>query len=196
MSLEACFDAEAIHHSRSGDTADHKEAAKAFVEKRKPVFRGPEMAEYLRLRQICLVAPHLEPVISDIPIMGLNVCYRDGNVAKYGLENALLPVDTILLEVVAPTSRARPRGAFSTRPAAAAATWRSSAATIPTRAASTPTAWAYRQRDHARALSRRATAPARLPRRVHRVQSHHRQRRCAGPIRRRDRIGRRPSGKM
>ena len=61
------------------------------------------MASYLRLRQICLVAPHLAPVISDISeIMGLNVCYRDGNVAKYGLENALLPVDTILLEVVAP----------------------------------------------------------------------------------------------
>jgi hypothetical protein len=61
------------------------------------------MAGYLRLRQICLVAPQLEPVIADIAgIMGLNVCYRDGNVAKYGLENALLPVDTILLEVVAP----------------------------------------------------------------------------------------------
>jgi 2-(1,2-epoxy-1,2-dihydrophenyl)acetyl-CoA isomerase len=40
MSLEACFDAEAIHHSRAGDTADHKEAARAFVEKRKPVFQG------------------------------------------------------------------------------------------------------------------------------------------------------------
>src|SRR5260370_13314045 len=62
------------------------------------------MAGYMRLRQICLVAPQLEPVISDIAgIMALNVCYRDGNVAKYGLENALLPVDTILLEVVAPT---------------------------------------------------------------------------------------------
>ena len=62
------------------------------------------MASYLRLRQICLVAPRLEPVISDIAgIMGLSVCYRDGNVAKYGLENALLPVDTVLLEVVAPT---------------------------------------------------------------------------------------------
>ena len=61
------------------------------------------MAGYMRLRQICLVAPELEPVISDIAaIMGLNECYRDGNVAKYGLENALLPVDTILLEVVAP----------------------------------------------------------------------------------------------
>src|SRR5438552_6216042 len=40
MSLEQCFDAEAIHHSRSGETADHKEAAKAFVEKRKPVFQN------------------------------------------------------------------------------------------------------------------------------------------------------------
>jgi 2-(1,2-epoxy-1,2-dihydrophenyl)acetyl-CoA isomerase len=40
LSLEACFDGEAIHHTRAGETADHKEAAKAFVEKRKPVFQG------------------------------------------------------------------------------------------------------------------------------------------------------------
>jgi hypothetical protein len=71
------------------------------------------MAGYLRLRQICLVAPHLEPVVGDIAgIMGLNVCYRDGNVAKYGLENALLPVDTILLEVVAPFQRGTAAGRF------------------------------------------------------------------------------------
>jgi hypothetical protein len=68
---------------------------------------------YLRLRQICLVAPRLEPVIGDIAaIMGLNVCYRDGNVAKYGLENALLPVDTILLEVVAPLRPGTAAGRF------------------------------------------------------------------------------------
>jgi hypothetical protein len=72
-----------------------------------------KMASYLRLRQICLVAPHLEPVISDIAgIMGLSVCYRDGNVAKYGLENALLPVDTILLEVVAPFRPGTAAGRF------------------------------------------------------------------------------------
>jgi hypothetical protein len=71
------------------------------------------MAGYVRLRQICLVAPHLAPVISDIAgIMGLNVCYRDGNVAKYGLENALLPVDTILLEVVAPFQPGTAAGRF------------------------------------------------------------------------------------
>jgi 2-(1,2-epoxy-1,2-dihydrophenyl)acetyl-CoA isomerase len=40
LSLEACLDTEAMHHSRCSDTADHKEAAKAFVEKRKPVFQG------------------------------------------------------------------------------------------------------------------------------------------------------------
>jgi hypothetical protein len=71
------------------------------------------MARYIRLRQICLVAPKLEPVISDLSaIMGLNVCYRDGNVAKYGLENALLPVDTILLEVVAPFQPGTAAGRF------------------------------------------------------------------------------------
>lgn len=71
------------------------------------------MTPYLRLRQICLVAPRLEPVISDIAaIMGLSVCYRDGNVAKYGLENALLPVDTILLEVVAPFREGTAAGRF------------------------------------------------------------------------------------
>jgi hypothetical protein len=71
------------------------------------------MASYMRLRQICLVAPHLEPVIADIAgILGLNVCYRDGNVAKYGLVNALLPVDTILLEVVAPTKPGTAAGRF------------------------------------------------------------------------------------
>ena len=67
----------------------------------------------MRLRQICLVAPHLEPVISDIAgIMGLAVCYRDGNVEKYGLVNALLPVDTILLEVVAPFRDGTAAGRF------------------------------------------------------------------------------------
>jgi 2-(1,2-epoxy-1,2-dihydrophenyl)acetyl-CoA isomerase len=40
LPLEDCFDGEAIHHTRAGETADHKEAAKAFVEKRKAVFVG------------------------------------------------------------------------------------------------------------------------------------------------------------
>jgi len=74
------------------------------------------MAPYMRLRQICLVAPRLEPLIPDIAaVMGLEVCYRDGNVEKYGLVNALLPVDTILLEVVAPFRDGTAAGRFIER---------------------------------------------------------------------------------
>ena len=40
LSLEACFDAEAAHHTRCSETADHLEAAKAFMEKRAAVFKG------------------------------------------------------------------------------------------------------------------------------------------------------------
>jgi 2-(1,2-epoxy-1,2-dihydrophenyl)acetyl-CoA isomerase len=40
MPLATVFDAEALQHSRCGDTEDHKEAAAAFVQKRQPVFKG------------------------------------------------------------------------------------------------------------------------------------------------------------
>lgn len=40
LPLEACFDGEALHHSRCSETDDHREAAKAFVEKRAAVFKG------------------------------------------------------------------------------------------------------------------------------------------------------------
>jgi len=67
----------------------------------------------MRLRQVCLVAPHLEPVVGDITaILGLDVCYRDPHVEKYGLENALMPVDATLLEVVAPTQPGTAAGRF------------------------------------------------------------------------------------
>jgi 2-(1,2-epoxy-1,2-dihydrophenyl)acetyl-CoA isomerase len=38
--VDDCLDLEATHHVHTGQTADHKEAAKAFVEKREPVFVG------------------------------------------------------------------------------------------------------------------------------------------------------------
>jgi catechol 2,3-dioxygenase-like lactoylglutathione lyase family enzyme len=58
---------------------------------------------YLRLRQICLVAADLEKAVDDLTtVLGIEVCHRDPNVGRYGLVNALMPVGTNFLEVVAP----------------------------------------------------------------------------------------------
>jgi 2-(1,2-epoxy-1,2-dihydrophenyl)acetyl-CoA isomerase len=38
--LGECLDLEVTHHAHTGLTRDHQEAARAFVEKRPPVFEG------------------------------------------------------------------------------------------------------------------------------------------------------------
>ena len=143
------------------------------------------MAGYMRLRQICLVAPHLEPVISDIAaIMGLNECYRDGNVAKYGLENALLPVDTILLEVVAPFQPGTAARRFIDKNNGRGGYMAIFCCNDPDERGKHANAMGVRTANaitHG-PLSRRATAPARLPRRLHRVQPYRWQRRCVGRL--------------
>jgi len=59
---------------------------------------------WLRLRQICLVAKELAPAEEALcDVFGVQVCYRDQGVAKFGLENALFPFGNQFLEVVAPT---------------------------------------------------------------------------------------------
>ena len=57
----------------------------------------------IQLRQICLVAEELAPVIDDLPsILGVNSVYIDPGVGKFGLENNLLAIGCNFLEVVAP----------------------------------------------------------------------------------------------
>lgn len=70
----------------------------------------------LRLRQICLVAPHLEPSVSTIcSVLGSMVTYVDPNVEKYGLVNALMPFGNSFLEVVAPTEAGTAAGRYLDR---------------------------------------------------------------------------------
>jgi Glyoxalase-like domain len=72
---------------------------------------------YLRLRQICLVALHLQASSALIrALLGVEECHRDGGVAKYGLENALFPVGPDrFLEVVCPTRAGTAAGRFLER---------------------------------------------------------------------------------
>lgn len=74
------------------------------------------MKPYLRLRQICVAAPALEPAVQQIrDLFGLEVCFRDENVAKYGLVNALFVFGHAFLEIVAPTREGTAAGRFIER---------------------------------------------------------------------------------
>lgn len=71
---------------------------------------------FLRLRQLCLVAHDLEPVVEDLEaVFGIAVCHRDPAVAKYGLHNALLPIGTSFVEIVAPTKDETAAGRYLDR---------------------------------------------------------------------------------
>ena len=73
-------------------------------------------APFLRLRQVCLVAADLEREAARIAaIFGLEICYRDPNVARYGLANVLFPVGTSFLEIVSPTRAGTAAGRFLER---------------------------------------------------------------------------------
>jgi hypothetical protein len=70
----------------------------------------------LRMRQICLVARQLAPVVEEFrAVLGLEVCHRDPGVGKYGLENALFPIGHNFLEVVAPVREGTTAGRFLDR---------------------------------------------------------------------------------
>jgi hypothetical protein len=71
---------------------------------------------YLRLRQICLVARELDPVVDDLcAVFGVKVCHRDPEVGQFGLHNALMPFGSSFLEVVAPTRDGTAAGRYLER---------------------------------------------------------------------------------
>jgi len=70
----------------------------------------------IRLRQICLVANKLAPVIDDFKaVFGLEVCFVDKSVAVFGLENSLMPVGNNFIEVVAPVQENTAAGRYLKR---------------------------------------------------------------------------------
>ena len=57
----------------------------------------------LRMRQICLVAEDLDTIEAQLRgVFGLEVCFRDEGVGRFGLHNFLMPIGSSFLEVVSP----------------------------------------------------------------------------------------------
>ena len=70
----------------------------------------------IQLRQICLVAEKLQPVVEDLTdILGINPCYIDPGVGVFGLENTLMAVGKNFLEVVAPIREGTAGGRYLKR---------------------------------------------------------------------------------
>jgi len=71
---------------------------------------------FLRLRQLCVVAHDLEPVVENLKaILDIEVCHRDPAVAMFGLHNAILPIGTSFIEIVAPTKEQTAAGRYLDR---------------------------------------------------------------------------------
>ena len=70
----------------------------------------------IQLRQICLVARELDPVIDDLTdVLGINSCFIDPGVRTFGLENTLMCVGRNFLEVVAPVEEGTAGGRYLNR---------------------------------------------------------------------------------
>lgn len=71
---------------------------------------------FLRLRQLCLVARELEPVVDDLQaVFDIAVCHRDPDIKMFGLHNAVLPVGNSFVEVVAPVEEGTTAGRYLER---------------------------------------------------------------------------------
>ncbi len=74
------------------------------------------MADYFRLRQICLVATDLPRAIADMrAIFGVKLAYQDPQVRRYGLQNALFPFGLAFVEIVSPMQADTAAGRFLER---------------------------------------------------------------------------------
>lgn len=75
------------------------------------------MSGRLRLRQICIVTPQFERVISDIrEIFGIEVCHRDPeSLRRFGLDNAVFAIGADFLEVQTPIEQDTSAGRFIER---------------------------------------------------------------------------------
>ena len=70
----------------------------------------------MRIRQVAIAAPALEPVVEDLrAVLGLEVCFHDPGVEVFGLRNALLPLGDTFLEVLAPIRPSTAVGRFLER---------------------------------------------------------------------------------
>lgn len=70
----------------------------------------------LHLRQICLVAQELAPLVDELrKVFSIEPCHVDPGVGKFGLENTLLAVGSNFLEIVAPVQENTAAGRFLKR---------------------------------------------------------------------------------
>ncbi len=70
----------------------------------------------MRLRQVALVARELDPVVADCAaVLGVEVGFRDPEIAMFGLRNAVMPVGDTFLEVVSPVAERTTAGRFLDR---------------------------------------------------------------------------------
>jgi Glyoxalase-like domain len=68
------------------------------------------------LRQVVCVAARLEPAAEALcAVLGLRVAFRDPGVARFGLENGVVPADGTFIEIVAPTREGTAAGRYLAR---------------------------------------------------------------------------------
>src|SRR5476649_559199 len=70
----------------------------------------------MKLRQCVFVARDLEGSTAELcDILGIDVAYRDPNVAKWGLANVVCPTGHDFLEIVSPTQAGTSAGRYLDR---------------------------------------------------------------------------------